>query len=309
MARKPRVEFERAFYHVIVRGNQRRDIFRDDRDRINYLERVEHYRRRYEFTVYAYVLMSNHVHLLVETARVPLSKIMQGIQFSFTQRYNRRHGTVGHLFQGRYKAILCDRDAYLLELVRYIHLNPARLKHPQDPWNYRWSSHRGYLGQGTPVEVKAELVLGQFGPSLVQARRAYLKFIEEGIDLGHVDRFYEIVDQRFLGDDEFVEQLDKRLQTEEPRKLKASFQRLLEAVAMMEGVEPERLVDAGRSRRWVKARSLLVYVAREWAGLKVKELAEKLHRDDSMISRLYANYAGNRNSKAEARLLRSLGER
>ena len=119
MARKPRVEFVGAFYHVIVRGNQRQNIFRDDKDRVFYLERIEHYRQRYSFSVYTYVLMSNHVHLLVETQRVMLSKIMQGIQFSYTQQYNRRHRTVGHLFQGRYKAILCDRDAYLLELVRY----------------------------------------------------------------------------------------------------------------------------------------------------------------------------------------------
>ena len=119
MARKPRVEFKGAFYHVIVRGNQRQKIFRDDRDRLTYLDRVEHYRQRYGFRIYAYVLMANHVHLLLQTGKTPLSKILQGIQFTYTQYYNRRHRTVGHLFQGRYKAILCDRDAYLLELVRY----------------------------------------------------------------------------------------------------------------------------------------------------------------------------------------------
>jgi REP element-mobilizing transposase RayT len=90
MARKPRVEFEGAFYHVIVRGNQRQKIFRYDRDRLYYLERVEHYRQRYRFTIYAYVLMSNHVHLLLETRKTPLSKILQGIQFTYTQYYNRR---------------------------------------------------------------------------------------------------------------------------------------------------------------------------------------------------------------------------
>jgi REP element-mobilizing transposase RayT len=307
MARKPRVEFEGAFYHVIARGNQRRDIFADDDDRVGYLERVEHYRRRYEFIVYAYVLMSNHVHLLVETGRVPLSKIMQGIQFSFTQHYNRRHGTVGHLFQGRYKAILCDRDAYLLELVRYIHLNPARVKHPQDPWKYRWSSHRCYLGGGSPVGLEAAFVLGQFGPSATQARRAYMKFMEEGLGVGHVERFYETVDQRFLGDENFVERAEKMTAKQEPRRPKTSFQRLVKAVAAMHGVEAERLVDAGRGRRWVQARSLLVYVAREWGGLKAKDLGEQLHRDASMISRLHASYAGNRDRKAEVQLLRLLG--
>jgi REP element-mobilizing transposase RayT len=103
MARKPRVEFEGAFYHVIVRGNQRQKIFRDDRDRVYYLKRVEHYRNRYGFIVYAYVLMLNHVHLLLETSTTPLSKILQGVQFTYTQYYNRRYRTVGHLFQCRYK--------------------------------------------------------------------------------------------------------------------------------------------------------------------------------------------------------------
>src|SRR6266545_5978337 len=171
MARKPRVEFEGAFYHVIVRGNQRQKIFRDDRDRLYYLERVEHYRQRYRFKIYAYVLMSNHVHLLLETSKTPLSKILQGIQFTYTQYYNRRYRTVGHLFQGRYKAILCDRDAYLLELVRYIHLNPARMKHPQNPWTYRWSSHRAYVGEHAPITIQTTSVLKQFGSNASVARR------------------------------------------------------------------------------------------------------------------------------------------
>src|SRR5213593_2486367 len=184
MARKPRVEFDGALYHVIVRGNHRRDIFRDETDRVTYLERIEHYRERYHCIVYAYVLMSNHVHLLIETGTVGLSKIMQGIQFSYTQRYNRRHGAVGHLFQGRYKAILCDRDAYLLELVRYIHLNPARLKHPEELARYRWSSHGAYLGRKGSVVIDTTLVLNQLGNSTSQAYKAYRKFIDEGRGLG-----------------------------------------------------------------------------------------------------------------------------
>jgi REP element-mobilizing transposase RayT len=103
MARKLRVEYVGAFYHVICRGNQRQVIFRSDADRKHYLERLEHYRQRYGFNVYAYVLMSNHVHLLIETGKVHLSKIMQGLQFRYTGYYNRKYNKVGHLFQGRYK--------------------------------------------------------------------------------------------------------------------------------------------------------------------------------------------------------------
>jgi len=113
MARKPKVEFAGAFYHVICRGNQRHVIFRSDADRRYYFQRVKQYRQRYSFKVYAYVLMSNQVHLLLETRRVPLSRIMQGLQLRNTGYFKKKHKKVAHLFQGRYKAI-CDREAYLL---------------------------------------------------------------------------------------------------------------------------------------------------------------------------------------------------
>ena len=308
MARKPRVEFAGAFYHAIVRGNQRQDIFRDDKDRTTYLERVEHYRKRYDFKLYAYVLMSNHVHLLLETRQIPLSKIMQGTQFTYTQYYNRRHGSVGHLFQGRYKAILCDREAYLLELVRYIHLNPARLRRPKDLWKYQWSSQRAYLGERTPVEIDTTLVLGQFGRALAQARRAYREFMEEGIGQGHMEGYYDVVDQRFLGDEEFIEKVDKRTQgwEVEAKGPKVPFSRLVEAVAPEHGIASDDFARPGRHRRWVPARAMLVYLAREWNRISSKELGSRLHRDPSLMSRLYAMYQKDRDRQAEARVARWL---
>ena len=209
MARKPRVEFSGAFYHVIARGNHRQALFRDDADRTTYLARLEHYRQRHRFTLYAYVLMVNHVHLLLETGETPLSKIMQGLQFTYTQHFNRRYQKVGHLFQGRYKAIVCDREVYLLELVRYLHLNPARLREPRDPWRYRWSSHRTYLGTPSPVEVETGLVLSQFGRQRGQARQAYLTFLKDGLGVGHEPKFYATVDQRVLGDEGFVAEVNR----------------------------------------------------------------------------------------------------
>jgi len=311
MARKPRVEFAGAFYHAIVRGNQRQDIFRDDKDRTTYLERVEHYRKRCDFKLYAYVLMSNHVRLLLETRQIPLSKIMQGIQFTYTQYYNRRHGSVGHLFQGRYKAILCDREAYLLELVRYIHLNPARLRRPKDPWKYQWSSQRAYLGERTPVQIDTILVLGQFGRALAQARRAYREFMEEGIGQGHMEGYYDVVDQRFLGDEEFIEKVDKRAQgwEVEAKGPKVPFSRLVEAVAQEHGIASDAFARPGRHRRWVRARAMLVYLAREWSRISSKELGSRLHRDPSLMSRLYAMYQKDRDRQAEARVARWLGRK
>jgi REP element-mobilizing transposase RayT len=308
MARKPRVEFDGALYHVIVRGNQRQRTFDDDPDRKRYLERLEHYRQRYGFRLYAYVLMANHVHLLIETKGVALSKIMQGLQSSYTQSFNRRHKKVGHLFQGRYKAILCDREAYLLELVRYIHLNPGRLKVPHNPWRYRWSSHGAYLGKPSAVKVDAQEVLSQFSARQGSARRGYQGFMEEGLKQGHEAKYYETIDQRFLGEEPFVSQVVERSEAKEVeiRGKKVGFTQLLQAVSQAHSVASELLLRAGRQRRWVAVRAQLVYLARQWCGLTAKELARRLNRDASMISRLYAWYETHRDESAEKKLARVL---
>lgn len=293
MARKPRVEFSGAFYHVIVRGNRRTTLFHDEGDYAAYLERLERYRQRDSLRCYAFVLMSNHVHLLVETGEVPLSRTMQTLQFTYTQYYNGRYRKTGHLFQGRYKAILCDRDAYLLELVRYLHLNPARLRQPQDPLRYPWSSHGMYLGQSGPVEVEASAILEQFHRQVGPARKAYSRFVQEGLSAGHQASYYDTVDQRFLGDTRFLAALQHKADAKHEvvvKGPKVSFSRLLPAVAEATGHSIARLVQAGRRRDPMAARALLVYGAREWSGLSVKEVGRRLHRDPSMISRLYAGY-------------------
>jgi REP element-mobilizing transposase RayT len=303
MARKPRVEYPGAFYHVICRGNQRQVIFRSDADRKYYLERLEKYRQRYGFSVYAYVLMSNHVHLLIETGRVPLSKIMHGLQFTYTGYYNKKYRKVGHLFQGRYKAILCDRQAYLLALVRYLHLNPGRLRSPIDPWRYRWSSHPAYLGKESSVKIESAVVLGELAKSVGQARRAYLRFMAEGKGSGHRADYYDVQDQRFLGDERFVEQIDERVRAEREIEVphpRVQFSKLLHLTAEAYGVTERDLVQAGRQRKWVRARSMLVYMAREWSRLSVKEISRRLHRDPSIISRLYSAYAADRDQKKES---------
>jgi REP element-mobilizing transposase RayT len=160
MARRARVEYPGALYHVITRGNQRQRIFRDDRDRDKYLEILSSLKNQFSFRISAYVLMLSHTHLLLESGEVPLSRIMQRLGSGYTQYFNRRHKQVGHLFQGRYKAILCDKGSYLLELTRYLHLNPVRAKVVKDPWEYKWSSYGGYVGkgQGQPWLDSAEVL-------------------------------------------------------------------------------------------------------------------------------------------------------
>ena len=309
MARKPRVDFPGALYHVIARGNRRAVIIHDEVDATAYLERLERYRVRDGGTLYAYVLMHNHVHLLLETGEYPLARTMQTLQFTFSQYYNRRYNKTGHVFQGRYQAILCDRDAYLLELVRYLHLNPARIRTPLNPWTYPWSSHRAYLGQTSPVQVKTAPVLTQFHRQLGPARHAYRKFVMEGLRQGHQAQFYDTVDQRFLGDERFLEDVDRRTASNRPlaiRSPRVPFGKLLIAVARLHTVAPRTLVAPGRQRAIIPARAMLVYLAREWGQVSAQELSQRLRRDPSMVSRLTATYAAQRDLEAETQLLQML---
>jgi hypothetical protein len=135
---------------------------------------------------------------------------MQGLQLSYTGYFNRKYNKVDHLFQGRYKAILCDRDAYLLELVRYLHLNPERMRSPMQAPTYRWSSHGAYLGKKSLVNVETAPVLGEFAKTMGKARLVYLKFIADGKATGHQPDYYDVRDQRFLGDERFVEEIAER---------------------------------------------------------------------------------------------------
>jgi REP element-mobilizing transposase RayT len=172
MARRPRVFAAGLLYHVIVRGNQRRKTFGHDDDYRAYLDRLEKYRTQCQVRIYAYCLMPNHVHLLVETGSPPLAKFMQGVQQSYTQYFNRRYRKVGHLFQGRYRAIICDRDKYLLALVRYIHLNAVRAKLASRPERYRYSGHNSYLTDGTAKIVETTPVL-----KLMGGKKGYERFV------------------------------------------------------------------------------------------------------------------------------------
>ena len=305
MARARRIEFPGAFYHVIARGNHQQAIFHDDLDRRHYLGRLEHYRVRHHFSIHAYVLMTNHVHLLLKTSQAALSKIMQGLQCTYARFYNWRYRQVGHLFQGRYKAILCDRDAYLLELVRYLHLNPARLPTPIDPWSYPWSSHRAYMGEPSPVMVETSLVLSQFGERTGAARQAYLEFVAKGLTNEHEAGFADAKGQRFFGDQEFVSRMTSGTRREgkaNSRRPATPFDILVQAVAHAYGAEPRLLLHEDRRRSWLAARTLLVYLARQWGRLGIRELGRHLHRDASSVSRLYGHYLDHPNPAAEARV-------
>lgn len=183
------------------------------------------------------------------------------------------------------------------------------MRRPLDPWTYRWSSHGTYLGKRGLVGVSTAMALGELANSVGRARRAYLRFMAEGNESGHQPDFYHVRDQRFLGDERFVEQIDGRIRAEREIEVpgpKANFLELLRLTAEAYGITERDLVRRGCQRKWVKPRSMLVYFVREWGRASVKEIGRRWHRDPSIISRLYSAYAADRDAKKEALLVQRL---
>ncbi len=287
MARRPRIEYEGAFYHVICRGNQRQKIFKDIEDFTRYLELLGRYKNQYKYFLYSYVLMNNHVHLLIETQIVPLWKILQGINQSYTQYFNRKHRTVGHLFQGRYKAILCDRDAYLLALIKYIHLNPVRAKIVKTPDEYAWSGHRNYIqkteGKGL---TDTDQVLRMFSENKSSARRLYKAYMGFPASVKKKD-IYSTIDQRILGDEKFLDKIREHYDAEKIEGKRAKEYTLKEIARGVEkafAVSLEEIRGKKKDKKILKGRQLLSGIAKEY-GYRGKEIAEYMQKDDSVITR------------------------
>lgn len=204
MARQLRIEYEGALYHVTSRGNARQKIYQDDEDRKRFLEILEETVERFRWYCHAFCLMGNHYHLLIETSIPNLSLGMRHLNGVYTQKYNRRHKKVGHLFQGRYKSIHVEKDNYLLELSRYIVLNPVRAKMVKNPEEWPWSSYRATVGiENNPVYLWIDWILSQFGKSKRTAMEKYKEYVEEGIKTEEKvwDR---LRGQIYLGGEDFI---------------------------------------------------------------------------------------------------------
>ncbi|MBI5049029.1 MAG: transposase [Deltaproteobacteria bacterium] len=287
MARKPRIEFNGAFYHVITRGNQQQKTFKERDDFQKYMEILSSYKQKYNFLVYAHILMSNHVHLLIETVQTPLSKILQGINQSYTMYFNRKYKTSGHLFQGRYKAILCDRDEYLLVLIKYIHHNPVRAKMVERPDEYEWSSYRHYVQRQEQAGiVDTEHVLRMFSEDKTTARKLFRAYISERAGMTG-DEIYRTVDQRILGDEEFIEKVKEKSNgniNSGKRPWQYSLNTIMGVIEIAYGVSLKEIRSPSKDRALTKAKTVLSLVAREY-GYKNKEIADFIQKDPVVITR------------------------
>jgi hypothetical protein len=233
--------------------------------------------------------MPNHVHLLVESGEVPLSRIMQRLGSGYTQYFNRRHKQVGHLFQGRYRAILCDKESYLLELTRYLHLNPVRAKLVNDPGDYKWSSYGGYVDKTQePKWLDSAAVLEQFSGKISDARRLYQRFVWEGIGAGHKREYYDVLEGRFLGDKEFAEETKAKVDAPGYVRMKIKPEALLGAACTVLGRKRAEVMGAGKDRERVRIREAICYVGRNHTDISATSLAKSLGVDGTCVSRSVA---------------------
>lgn len=224
MTRPLRLEYAGAFYHVTARGDRLEDIFFEDEDRRDYLTVLGEVCERFNWVVHAYCQMTNHYHLLVETVDGNLWRGMRQLNGVYTQRFNRRHGLVGHLFQGRYKAILVQKETYLLELSRYVVLNPVRARMVADPADWPWSSYQAAVAEvQAAVWLDIDWLLGQFGSERSQAIAGYRQFVLAG--LGNPSPLDQIQHQVLLGDDAFVARCQDEQRGERLREVSKAHRR------------------------------------------------------------------------------------
>lgn len=217
MARPLRIEFAGALYHITARGNERKAIYFDDQDRRGFLELLGHVCKRCGWVCHAYCLMTNHYHLLIETPDGNLSRGMRQLNGEYTRYVNRNYSRVGHLFQGRYKAILVQKESYLLELSRYVVLNPVRAGMVELPGDWKWSSYLSTIGQDeVPAFLFVDWILSAFGEKRGLAVTQYKAFVASGI--AAPEPWGNLVNQVYLGSDSFVKEMLNKLDPDQSLK-------------------------------------------------------------------------------------------
>jgi REP element-mobilizing transposase RayT len=281
MARPIRIEYPGAIYHVICRGNNRQGIYRDDKDRRRYLEKLSYYCQDKKVDLLAYCLMSNHVHLLLETPQGNLSKMMQAFQTSYTVYFNKRHGRTGHVFEQRYKAMLVEKDNYLLQVSRYIHLNGMIAKVAERAQDYRWCSYGSYLkGRGIPG-LKTETVLRQLNGSKTRQLQQYREYVEGGQKERLKNPAPEVRQQIYVGDEEFIEATQKRGKALPTTERRYSLQRIIKSVSAVTGIGETEMRQRQRGEAIKASREMLCYVARHHGQVRMSELAKLLQVKES----------------------------
>ena len=316
MPRQARLDVSGALHHIMVRGINKADIFEDEQDKVKFLDRLGETVAEGQCAVYAWVLMSNHVHILFKSGRDGISSVMRRLLTWYAQYYNRRHKRTGHLFENRYKSILCDEDAYLLALVRYIHLNPMRagiVKTVEELDRYSWSGHRTIIGKTKHSWMDTDYILARFGDTRRKALLEYRRFMMEGSGQGQIKELTggglirsqggwsqvlamrrrgqkEDFDARILGGGDFVNNIMKEAEERQLRQLKAGrsgggIEKIVEEECRKYGISPAELQSGSKRRRVSDARAAIGLRSREELGLPAAEIARHVGVNTSGITR------------------------
>ena len=283
MARPLRLEFPGAFYHITSRGNARQNIFVDDTDRLKFLAIFADVNDRYNWTCHAYCLMSNHYHLLLETSDPNLSLGMRQLNGQYTQAFNRNHRRVGHAFQGRYKSIIIEKDTHLLELCRYVVLNPVAAGIVEEPGQWKWSSYQSTVTPQNRDRISSpDWILSQFSTQTVEARKLYRQFVADGLKAESPWRRLQA--QTYLGRPDFIAKMQKLLGEKQdikeiPRKQRYPSRPYLEEIFRQIASKDER------NRCIIKAHTS--------HGYTLKEIADYLRIHYTTVSKVIKKVRGN----------------
>lgn len=280
MARPLRIEYEGAFYHITARGNERRNIYYSKSDYERFKQYLLESKKKYNCIFHCYVLMGNHYHLIIETHDENLNKIMHYINGSYTTYINIRRNRSGHLFQGRYKAILVDKDSYLVELSRYIHLNPVRAKITEKPEDYPYSSYKVYISGGKVDIISEDFILSMLSKEKGEARKKYKAFTEIAIGAEIEDPTKKVYGGMILGGREFIKETLKRLKKNYLQKEEISHRKALKSTKEIGDILDEACEhfkiskeDALKDKRG-DIRKMAIYLMKEHTGAKNSQIGE-----------------------------------
>jgi putative transposase len=289
VARTRRYHYPGCFYHVMLRGNHGQEIFFSDHDRHHMCFLLQEGVERYSHRVHAFCFMNNHIHLLIQIGNIPLSKVMHNLAFRYSQRINRKYDTTGHLFQGRYKAILVQDGVYFMRLLRYIHRNPVRAGIVDSPENYSWSSHNSYVSQNRIDWLTRDFGLSKFASSREEAVFRYSMYVSEIESEEELEALRgDFKDSQILGDDEYIHFMKNQSPMETKNSL--SINTIMELVCNEFQIERELLISKNKSKKASFARAILCKIAVKAGGIPLTVLGKYLNRDPSTICGFLENF-------------------
>ena len=303
MARPLRIEYKGAFYHVTSRGNERKKIYYAESDYEKFISILKESQNKYGYLLHVYVLMDNHYHLLIETPQANLSKIMHYINGFYTGYINVKRKRSGHLFQGRYKSILIDKDNYLLELSRYIHLNPVRKKMVEKPEDYIYSSYTAYISQEQYEIVYQDLILGMISKEKKEAKRRYKDFVDKAIISESKNPLKNVYGGTILGDKKFVKESLSQLKDKDLQKKDISYRRVMQGV-----YEPGEIIDSVSKYFKIPQYEILGNKKREYRNIAIYLIKKYSALTNYQISQLFTDINYSTVAKAYQRFKKKVEE-